>query len=183
MTFNLQDDTGSVAGANAYIDVAYFKDYHGTRGRADEYGAATDQQIQAAIVMATGYLDGRFQFVGWRQQLGTQTTQWPRYSAVDNDYVYVTGIPSEVKDATAEYAMRALPGLVVTPTANTLNPDPEVSDTGAYVEESIVKVGPIEEAIRYSGGGQYRFPPYPFADMILKKRGLVISGRELVRGA
>lgn len=183
MAFLVQDDLGAVAGANAYIDVAYFKEYHDDRGRADAYGTSTDGQIKAAVVMATAYLDGRFQFVGWRQQLGSQTTQWPRFNAVDNDFAYVSGIPPEVKDATAEYALRALPGIVSSPTENTLAPDPTVSDSGALVNESRVKVGPIEEDVKFSESGRYRMPPYPFADMILKKRGLVIMGGTMVRGA
>lgn len=183
MAFTLQDDTGGVADANAYVDVVYFKEYHDDRGRTDEYGAATDGQIQAAIVAATAYLDGRFEFIGWRQNLGSQTTAWPRYNAVDNDFAYVNGIPREVKDATCEYAMRALPGVVSTPTANTLLPDPEVSETGARIEEEILKAGPVEIATRYAAGGLYVMPPYPYADMILRKRGLVLSGRTLTRGA
>lgn len=182
MAFTLQNDQGTVAGANAYIDVVYFKGYHDDRGRADAYGAATDTQIQAAIVQATWYLDGRFQFIGWRQQ-SDQSTQWPRYDALDNDYQYVNGVPREVKDATAEYALRALPGIVATPTSNTLLPDPARSETGAVVQESKQKVGPIEEVVRYSGGGAYSMPPYPYADMILKKRGLVVAGGTFVRGA
>jgi hypothetical protein len=181
--FLLQNDNGSTAGANAYIPVSYLQEYLADRARSDQIAGATVEQLQAAVVMATAYLDGRFQFIGWRQQLGTQTTQWPRYNAVDNDYAYVQGIPVEVKDATCEYAVRALVGLVESPTANTLNPDPALSDTGALMNESHVKVGPIEEDIKFSGAGQYRLPPYPFADMILKKRGLVIMGGTMVRGA
>lgn len=183
MSFNLQDDTGSVALANAYVDAAFLQGYAVDQGRADVVGGATEAQLEAAIVQATAYLDGRFQFIGWRLQLGTQTTQWPRYNAVDNDYAYVTGIPVEVKYATCEYAMRALPGITSTPTANVLNPDPFVADTGARIEEHVVRVGPIEEALRFGGGGLYQLPPYPYADMILKRRGLVYAGGTVVRGA
>jgi hypothetical protein len=127
-------------------------------------------------------MDGRFQFIGWRQQIQSQTTQWPRYNAVDNDSAYVVGIPAEVKDACCEYALRALVGVAQAVPTNTLNPDPTVSDTGAFVEERMVRVGPIEEQYRFSGLGAYRFPPYPYADMIMKKRGLVLMGNSLVRG-
>lgn len=182
MAFVLQNDLGTAVGANAYIDVAYFKEYHDDRGRADAYGAATDQQIQAAVIQATAYLDGRFNFVGYRNQ-SDQPTQWPRYDALDNDFIYVSGIPREVRDATAEYALRALPGVVSTPTANTLLPDPSRSDSGALVQESRVKVGPIEEEYQFSSRGQYTLPPYPYADMLLKKRGLVYMSNTLVLGA
>jgi hypothetical protein len=183
MAFLIQDNNGTVVGANSYIPVAYLQEYLADRARSDQIAGATAEQLQAAIIMATAYLDGRFQFIGWRQNLGLQTTQWPRFDAIDNDYAYIQDIPSEVKDATCEYAVRALPGVLSTPTTNTLNPDPAVSDTGALMEEHIVRVGPIEEAQRFSGAGAYRMPPYPFADMILKKRGLVVMGNTLVRAA
>lgn len=59
--FIVQGPRGDVAEANAYISVARFKQHHDDRGNT--YGAASDPNIQLAIVKATDYVDQR-----WRDQ-------------------------------------------------------------------------------------------------------------------
>lgn len=172
MPFILQVDVGGEPGANAYIDVPFFKDYHGTRGNT--YGTPTDEAIQAAIVRATDYVDGRFAYVGIRCFNQTQLTQWPRVDAIDADSQVISGVPVEVKNATAEMALRAL-------TLQQLVADPTVEETGAPVVEKTVKVGPVETVVKYGAEGQFQLPHYPLADMMLRRRGLVRSARSLRR--
>lgn len=166
MAFSVQDENGSVADANAYIDVTFFTSYHADR--AQTYTGDT-AAIQAAIVRATQYLDTRFTFVGYAPS-EDQTTQWPRIDARDNNDRYRTGIPREIKNATAEYARIAL--------AATLNPTPTRDEYGAAVKSRSSRAGPVSESVSYVEGAVVKMPKYPIADQWLIASGLVErSGR------
>lgn len=62
MTLIVQTDDGRMGNANGYIDLPTFKAYHDARG--NNYSAFNDAKLQTAIVLATDYLDTRFQFIG-----------------------------------------------------------------------------------------------------------------------
>jgi len=169
MAFTVQDDDGSIAGANAYLTVAEFKAYHADRGNdLSSYG---DVDIQRAIVKATDYMDHRFQFVGY-QANDDQRTMWPRVDAFDEDDHLVEGIPDRVKEACAEYAFVAL--------ASTLNPTPTRDATGRDVQAKSSTVGPISESVTYAAGASFASPKYPAADARLS--GLVVAAGEIRRG-
>lgn len=172
MTLIVQDNSGTVVGANAYVTVAEFKAYHTDRGQS--YAGHADSDIETAIVRATDYLDQRFVFVGKRRLGRDQTTEWPRTNAWDRDRRYVNDIPPEVKEAAAEYALRAL--------TQVLNPDPDRDPTGRPIHSKSEAVGPISESVTYAYGGAYTMPAYPAADRKLVKAGLVRSGGNVVRG-
>lgn len=169
MAFLVQDDSGSVAGANAYLTVAEFKAYHDDRGNS--YVGFDDTAIQRAIVKATDYMDRRFSFVGY-QEGEEQRTMWPRIDAFDEDDHLVEGIPDRVKEACAEYAIVAL--------SATLNPTPTRDATGRDVQAKSSTVGPISESITYAGGAVFSGPKYPIADA--KLLGLIVSAGEIRRG-
>jgi len=176
MAFVVQDDTGATPCANAYIDEPTFIGYHADRGNSiidpttgSQY---TDTKIQWAIVKATDFVDRRFQYVGI-VPTRTQTTNWPRIGALDISRLIVFGVPQEVKFATAEYALRAL--------VASLAPDPTYDATGAQVQSSRKKVGPIEKDISYVAGAGFAMPRYPLADSILSSAGLVLRGTALIR--
>lgn len=172
MTLVVQDDTGTVSGANGYISVAEFKTYHDDR--ANDYSAAVDDAaIGVAIVKATDYLDQRFAFVGRRRTGREQTTEWPRTNAYDRDGFYVSNIPTELKEACAEYALRAI--------AAALNPDPDADATGRAVQSKSESVGPISSSVTYVAGAVLSLPKYPAADLRLTKTGLVMQGGEVRR--
>ena len=173
MAFIVQTDSGNAVGANAYLSVAAFKAYHDDR--AQSYGSALDAAIEAALIKATDYLDTHFKFVGSRRADQGQLTQWPRVNALTSDGMWISGLPEEVKFATAEYALRALTAA--------LDPDPTtVSTTGAAITFERNRVGPVETSVSYAAGGAPTMPSYPAADAMLRRRGLVISGRNVVRG-
>ena len=172
MGLTVQDNNGSVAGANAYITVQQFKNYHADRGA--DTSAFDDEAIEAAIIRATDYLDQRFNFVGKKRLGRDQTTEWPRSDAWDRDRYYINDIPPEVKEACAEYAMRAL--------AAELNPDPERNASGVAVLSKSEAVGPISESVTFVGGAVFQMPKYPAADQKLVRAGLVRSGGTLLRG-
>ena len=172
MGLTVQDNNGSVAGANAYITVQQFKNYHADRGA--DTSAFDDEAIEAAIIRATDYLDQRFNFVGKKRLGRDQTTEWPRSDAWDRDRYYINDIPPEVKEACAEYALRAL--------AAELNPDPERNASGVAVLSKSEAVGPISESVTFVGGAVFQMPKYPAADQKLARAGLVRSGGTLLRG-
>lgn len=172
MGLTVQDNNGSVAGANAYISVEEFKTYHADRGNS--LAGSTDPQIEAAIIRATDYLDQRFNFVGKKRLGRDQTTEWPRTNARDRDRYYINDIPPEVKEACCEYALRAL--------AAELNPDPERDGTGAAIASKSESVGPISESVTYVSGSVFTMPKYPVADQRLIKAGLTRTGGTLLRG-
>lgn len=171
MAFLVQDDNGSVANANAYITVEFFKSYHQDRGNVIP-GSPTDPDLERAIVRATDYLDQRFAFVG-RRLRNDQTTEWPRISAYDRDRYLVNGIPPQVKEATAQYALRAL--------SAELNPDPARDSTGAKIQSKSQEVGPIAQSITYVSGAVFEMPTYPAADSLLRRSGLTVSGGLVLR--
>ena len=171
MAFTLQNDSGGVAGANAYIDAAFFKDYHRDRGTLED-GLETSA-INQAIIRATDYLDARFNFIGERQNVN-QTTEWPRINAYDRSDDYIDGIPDEVKEACAEYAAIAI--------SQTLNPTPDRDATGRKVQSKSEAVGPISERTVYTSGAVFELPKYPIADRKLIARGLVERAGRTIRG-
>lgn len=174
MALIVQNDSGTVVDANAYITVVEFKAYHDARGNS--YGAVDDPTLEKKIILATDYLDERFTFVGEPQHARAQTTAWPRIGAVDRFRNLVVGVPREVKEATAEYALRAL-------TAD-LNPDPVRDETGATIASKSETVGEVSESVSYVEGSAVTaaMPKYPAADQKLRRAGLVVSGGVMVRG-
>lgn len=173
MALHVQDDNGSVGAANSYLTVDEFKAYHTDRGNV--FSAYSDSLIQTSLVRATDYLDQRFTFVGERLRGRDQTTEWPRSNARDRDRYAVLGIPTEVKEATAEYALRAC-------AIGALNPDPSRDDSGAAVQSKTETVGPITETTTFVSGSRFSLPKYPAADQKLYKAGLVRTGGTLARG-
>ena len=126
---------------------------------------ATTTTVTSATFTATTLLGGSD--VGLRQPLS-----FPRLNLQDMDGVLITGIPVRLKQATVEYAVRAV--------AATLQPDTTVDDTGGMVISKREKVGPIEEETHYQEGGRISISkPYPAADALL--RDFIQLGGTLVR--
>lgn len=171
MGFLAQDDYGSVTSANSYDSIAAFKAYHTDRG--NDYSAFLDADIEIAMIKATDYLDVRFRYIGERYQGREQSTEWPRKGARDRWGNTVSGIPTEVKEATFEYALRALSGVLVG--------DPSRDATGGQVKSKAEAVGPISSSVAYALDGAFSMPVYPLADRKLKTAGLVVTGGDLRR--
>jgi hypothetical protein len=170
MTLLVQSDQGDVVGANGYISVAEFQVYHDQRGNS--YAGYTTAQLETAIILATDYLDRRFSF-HCRRYAQDQETAWPRAGVVDSDGFYVSGVPREVKEATAEYALRALSAALL--------PDPTRDVSGRDVQSKSETVGPISESVTYAAGATFHLPEYPAADAILRRAGLVIPMGTVIR--
>jgi hypothetical protein len=141
MPFLVQNDLGDVVGANAYISVEYFKEYHSDRGNSIVDPATTapytDGQIQGAVVVATDYVDAKPCIVSAPLN-EIQATAFPRnptgYSGLD-------GLPEALKRATAEYALAQLKGGIEAAYG--------FDELNRYVTSERSKVGPIEEEVTY----------------------------------
>ncbi len=104
---------------------------------------------------ATDYIETRFgdRFKGL-PEADDQALSFPR-TAFD-------GIPTLLKKATAEYALRAL--------TSDLMPDPEQAANGRSVVREFSKVGPIEEEVEYQESPGFRITKaYPAADKLIKR--------------
>lgn len=176
MAFTLQDDTGSIADANAYISAAFYTTYHTDRNVVRVVTATdSDADIQSAIIIATDYIDTRFEYVGQRKNSpDTQITEWPRISAFDKDNRIINGIALAVKQACAEYALfNLVNGTLYISTTN--------DSTGQTIKRTRTKVDVIEEELEYHDAGGVKLPKYFVADNRLKAAGLVRRGLTTVR--
>lgn len=109
--------------------------------------------ITAATATGSGFLVGGL-------DEGPQPLEFPRSGLFDRSGRSVNGIPLKLRQATAEYAVRAL--------AAALAPDPESNSRLQPVTSFREKVGPIEEETTYAEGGQPVITvPYPDADRLL----------------
>lgn len=168
MAFIVEDGT-VVQGATSYIDVAYFESYWADRNVVMLESAA---QKQAALIVATQYVDNNFKFVGNRAK-EDQPRSWPRsyaetpYRAIDADE-----IPTELKDAVAEYARRQL--------TEPLQPD--VDQTGQLTRrrQTLEGVGSIEVEYQENTGGYFGMKNLPTADRLLEPL-LGLTGMSFLR--
>jgi hypothetical protein len=159
MTLIVEDGTG-LSNSNGYVSEAYVTAYFADRGGNSAWTAATTAAREAAIVLATDYIDIRFGFRG-RILMEDQNLQWPR-SGIFNEFgTEISGLPTEVEKATAEYAVRSL-------TAS-LAPDPTAEATGTGIRRQRVKAGQVETETEYATPGvPALFRPYPTADKLLR---------------
>ena len=163
MAFVAENGSG-LSNANGYITVAFFKEYHGDRGRDSSAFGTT--QIQQAIVVSSDFLDAKFTFIGMRK-LTTQSMEWPRTDAFYMDGRIASGVPVEVSEATAELAFKQLTSEVA--------PDPTYDPSNRLVTAQKNKVGPIEQDTKFTDGGSpILFRSYPLAERKLKE--LIVNG-------
>lgn len=112
--------------------------------------------------------------VGGADVAAPQPLSFPRLRLFDREGFKVLGIPERLRQATAEYAVRAA--------LSTLMPDPTIDATGRSVHRVKEKVGPIETDTTYEEGGAISqlLRPYPAADRLLSE--YVTSSGRVVRG-
>lgn len=177
MAFIPEDGTG-LENANSYMSLAAADAHHADRGHT-EWAAVSSALREAALVRATDYIDKRFghRFRGYKRTRD-QALQWPRFAAVGNDRFLLPPIPSQLRKATAEYALRAL-------TNTPLAPDNDAVGLRANRE----KVGPIETDIRVNASASKSalldptsIPDYPEADLWIMELIESTMSRTLVRG-
>ena len=95
-----------VVGENSYSNVADADAYFAARDVAS-WSAATNAAREAALLQATAYLDGHYDWVGVLADTD-QLLGWPRHGATDGEGRLVEGIPARIRAACAEIALAAL---------------------------------------------------------------------------
>ena len=167
MTLLVQNDTGTIDGANSYVSVQEFKDYWTARGV--DYTAETDSKIESYLIPALFYLDSKDEYVGYKLNGREQTTEFPRANLYDcsGEYpVLVEGIPREVKNAQCEYSH-------IYSVQGTLQPNGSIEGD---IKINRKKVGPIEKEIEYFSGSQSSVEiSYPQADKQIPEEFIVNS--------
>lgn len=166
MAFNVQDDTGTIEDANAYIAVAFLTSWLTDIGITTSY---TDAQKQTAIVQATRYIDSVYEFAGNKvndeDDDFEQTTEFPRESYNDD-----AGIELWLQRATAEYAKYILENGAETLWGN-------VAVDESNIKRLKEKVDKLEIDTEYLGGsGSQNYASVPIADNLIRKSGWLISG-------
>lgn len=156
MSLFIQNDEGTEANANSYSTVIEFKDYWTARGV--DYTTKTDPEIEAYLIPALSYLDGRFKYAGYKSNGRDQTTEFPReelYDCSGDSPVLVEGVPREAKEAQNEYAH-------VQAGQGTLQPNGSINGNVKKVKR---KVGPLEREFEYAPPGEAgAVVAYPAAD-------------------
>ncbi len=197
------EDGSRLSDATAYMTVEQWKDHHLDRGiDSANDGTWSDTEIESGIVNATDYIDKRFgkRFRGWRSS-SQQSLEWPRTDAFDNDDYWLTGVPSQILKATAEY------GLIVLQLGRNLAPipgvgfpitDPATGETeataGTGIKRTTEKVGPLEDTTEYFAGTDANqpmtstgnliqsIPEYPQADLWIEELLISSTSRTIIRG-
>lgn len=72
------------------------------------WASASQSDKEAALRQASQYIDKRYKFIGMHTGSVSQLLAWPRVGAVDKQGRYRSGVPKEIKDATAYLANEAL---------------------------------------------------------------------------
>lgn len=182
MSIIVLEDGSGVAGANAYVDAAFFASYFAQVGvDLTEWDQARTEQriILATRYMTTVYRDrwqGRridyIQALDWPRygvllSLGDNTGVWyPGYGegyATQNSVVPQNVVPPEVKAACCEFAFRAdiSFGAGEQGGVGTLMPD-LAAGAGSIIQKT---VGPV--TVRYEPG-QLPVPVYTYANALLR---------------
>lgn len=198
--FTVEDGTG-LTNSNAYASLAFVDQYHLDRGNTKWTGANAVKQ--AGIVRATDYVDKRFRvrFRGTRSS-AEQALQWPRVNAQNDNGFFITDIPTAIKQAIAEYALRAILNGVLAPDPSQNTPSQSMvtgvsngtETTSGVVTSSEDTVGPLKEKRTYANSSSIRvgqptgivsglvLPEYPEADMILEAILRSSNENNVVRG-
>jgi hypothetical protein len=154
MALIVEDGTGK-SDAESFISVADADTYHSNRANT-AWAALTTANKEAYLRRATDYMEQvyRMRWFGFRKTT-TQALDWPRINVMVEDIavsfmVSTTIVPTEVKNACAEMALKA--------STATLAAD-------IQREKVRTKVGPIE--VEYRAGG-VQFTKYRAIDNMLK---------------
>jgi hypothetical protein len=155
--------TSPAEDATSYVSLAEFQAW--ADQRLKDISGKSDDQLGAALNAATEYMDIRFIFVGYREEVA-QALEWPRRLAYDARGSRVVGVPQAVKDACCGYAFLAL--------STELMPSPTRDSSGLVVKSKDEKVGPISESVDYDHLAGYNMPVYPAIDRLLYRHKLVV---------
>ncbi len=167
------EDGSIVTDANSYLAVADADQYFNNHSDPVAWTGAITADKEDALRIATQYLDIRYIWKGITAD-AVQELDWPRASVIDENDRSVDSdiIPQDVKDATAEAALRHINEVA---DGSSLIPD---QTTPGSIRKTQDKVDVLETMIEYAGAAQQQ-KAFPLIDHLL--RGL-IEGPGLRRG-
>ena len=170
--FEIQDGTTPTSTANSYVSLADFDQWIEDRAYVT---TRTDAEKQAALILATEFLDIRFNYKGYKKTLD-QSTEWPRSDVADKAARLILGVPAAVELATSSYAWIALEQVLVS------TPTPTASGQVLSYERMKVEGG-VEEEKHYGNDGQASggVVEYPIGDGHLIRAGLTVNGSDIQR--
>jgi hypothetical protein len=154
MALIVEDGTGLID-SNGYCDIEFVSEYLTDRGRATEWLALSEDEQSSAIIRATDYIEKRFGslFIG-EVLVAEQALSFPRVDL---------GLPLKIKQATAEYALRAT-------TTSLL-----VDGLLPAVKREKKKIATLEKEIEYLDSRTINtsslvsnLPSYPEADLLIE---------------
>lgn len=137
--FTVEDGTG-LADSNAYVSTAFVDQYLEDRGRNVAWRVLSGADKQAAIVRASDYVDSRWQMRGTRGS-ADQAMEAPRSEAYRDDSSGIDGVPAELQEATAEYAL-------LEATGTTLLPNPVYETSGHLLTRKETEAGGSKGRVR-----------------------------------
>ena len=168
MTLTVEDGSG-LTNADSYVSVADCDTYHANHSGSTTWSGATTANKEKALRLATQYLDAKYErrFVGVRFSL-EQSLHWPRSYVQQYDIYSVskTEVPSELKDACCELALKQLSDTDLAP---------DITNPGNIAEEE-VSAGSVSSRTKYVGGGKGQTKEYTLVRYLLQ--GLLRQGLE-----
>lgn len=102
-------------GTDSYTSLVDADEYWSEHYNSADWDAASDSDKEKALRTATQYIDKHYSWIGYHPGSLSQKLAWPRLNAVDKQGRTITGIPDEVKDATAYLAQEELRGGILRP--------------------------------------------------------------------
>jgi hypothetical protein len=164
------EDGSGLTNADAYVSVGETDTYNTNFVANSTWQEAGTDEKELAIRKATAYLDNKYRS-RWRGRRSneTQALSWPRAYVVDDDGFGLASddIPTALKNATAEAAIRALTGELMSDLT-----------TPGTIGRTRKKVGPLETETEFVGGSS-QVPSYRVIDALLRS---LITPSQVDRG-
>ena len=148
-----------LATAESYVSEADALTYLTAIGEETAWAALTTAQREAALRLATSWLDAHYVWPG-SVRMGDQALAWPRVGALDCEgrTVAYDEVPSTVANATAWVAKEHGTGTI----------DLSGVNTKGRIKSKTSKVGELSSSIEYeSGGAPSSIVELPFANSLL----------------
>lgn len=157
MAFIVENGTG-LQDANSLTSVSFADEYFADRMN-DVWAKLTVDAKQAALLKATAYVCGNYEFKGARLT-HSQALCWPRTGITGPEGQIPTGVPKCIQTATCELAVRASKGELIQ--------DPAVDEGGRPIKMKQLRAGPLHKTIEYAGPGEYvAMARYPAVDALI----------------
>lgn len=144
MSLIIQDNAGTVADVNSYVDTVYCDTYLSSIGKDAIWSTKTTLEKETALINAFNYLDNAYTYKGLAT---TIESKFPRLSLVV-DGLPITGMPTAVKKAQCELAF-----VFVSQGSLDTNINYSTGDTRTIIEESKDIAGAIKKTTKYSTDG------------------------------